>query len=330
MQESLTLDEIEALAHRVLLANGCNGSNADALTRNIVAAERDGSKSHGLFRLPGYVASLRSEKVNGAAEPSARRVSAAHVEVDGDEGFAPLALERGIPLLANAAEEQGIAVMTIRATYHFAALWPETEALTDRNLAAIACVNYAAVVAPFGGNRPMFGTNPISFAWPRPGNNPVVFDMATAAMAQGEIQVAARDGLSVPLGTGLDWEGNETTDPKEILSGVQLPFGGHKGSAIALMVELLAAGITGDQFSTEAADDVADGGPPRGGELLVALSPEKLAGADWVGRCEAFFKSYATIDGARLPGANRHKQREQPGGRLVNSAVLDQIRGLLP
>lgn len=330
MQESLTLDEIEALARRVLLANGCDDSNADALTRNILAAERDGSKSHGLFRLPGYVASLQSEKVNGAADPAARYASAAHVEVDGDGGFAPLALERGVPLLADAAEDQGIAVMTIRATYHFAALWPETEALTNRDLAAIACVNYAAVVAPFGGDRPLFGTNPISFAWPRPGNDPVVFDMATAAMAQGEIQIAARDGMGVPPGTGLDREGNETTDPNEILSGVQLPFGGHKGSAIALMVELLAAGITGDLFSTEAAKDVADGGPPRGGELIIALSPEKLAGADWAERCEEFFKSYETVDGARLPGANRHIRREQPGGRLVSRAVLDQIEKLIP
>ncbi len=330
MQEILTLDEIERLATRVLLANGCDKANADALTRNIVAAERDGSKSHGLFRLPGYVASLRSEKVNGAADPLARRVSAAHVEVDGDGGFAPVALERGIPLLADAAEEQGVAAMTIRDTYHFAALWPETEALTERNLAAIACVNYAAVVAPFGGRQPLFGTNPISFAWPRPGKDPVVFDMATAAMAQGEIQVAARDGDEVPIGTGLDRDGNETTDPGEVLSGVQLPFGGHKGSAIALMVELLAAGATGEFFSTEAAADIGDGGPPRGGEFVIALSPERLAGKAWVERCERFFASFLDVDGARLPGAGRHRLRAQSGGRMVSSIVLEQIRKLSP
>ena len=328
-QETLSLEEVEELACRALITNGCDLANANAVARNIAAAERDGSQSHGLFRLPGYVAALRSGKVNGSANPVATQQTESHVEVDGDNGFAPLALERGIPLLADAAADQGIAVLTIRSTYHFAALWPETEALTDRNLSAIACVNYAAVVAPFGGKQPIFGTNPISFAWPRPGRDPVVFDMSTAAMAQGEIQIAARDGHQVPEGTGLDRDGNQTTDPGEILSGVQLPFGEHKGSAIALMVELLAAGATGELFSSEAAADVADGGPPRGGEFIIALSPERLAGKNWAERCESFFAGFATVDGARFPGARRHEQRRRSGGRRVSSVVLEQVRALL-
>ena len=96
----------------------------------------------------------------------------------------------------------------------------------------------------------MFGTNPISFAWPRPGKTPVVYDMATASMAMGEVQVAKREGHKVPLGTGLNKEGKQTTDPGEITDGgVLLPFGGYKGSAIAMMVELLAGALVGDNFS---------------------------------------------------------------------------------
>lgn len=112
--------------------------------------------------------------------------------------------------------------------------------------------------------RGAFGTNPLSFAWPRPGHNPVVYDMATASMAMGDVQIAARDGREVPLGTGLDEHGELTTDPAAIAKGVLLPFGGYKGSAIALMVELLAAGMTGEQFSFEAREtDNKDGGAAR-------------------------------------------------------------------
>jgi delta1-piperideine-2-carboxylate reductase len=184
-------------------------------------------------------------------------------------------------------------------------------------------------VAPHGGNKPLFGTNPLSFAWPRPGRSPMVVDMATAAMALGEVQIAAREGHPVPLGTGLTANGKLTTDPNEILKGMLLPFGGYKGSAIALMVELLAAGAVGERFSFEAAEaDNKDGGPPRGGEFMLAISPELLAGSDWAEHCEGFFRRFEAIEGVRLPGSRRHKNRLSMGPRSVNSALVERIRAL--
>jgi delta1-piperideine-2-carboxylate reductase len=275
---ALSLADIADLAARAFSHNGCDSANTEALVRTVVTAERDGSRSHGLFRVPGYIASLRSGKVNGRACPAVSHKTAAIVRVHGDNGFAPLAIERGVPALVKAAKELGVAVMATTHTFHFAALWPETEAIAEQGLIGIACVCYMPLVAPAGGNKPLFGTNPISFAWPRPGKSPVVLDMATAAMAQGELQIAAREGHSVPLGTGLDANGQLTTDPNDILKGVLLPFGGYKGSAIALMVELLSAGAIGERFSYEAAEaDNKDGGPPRGGEFMLAISPELLA-----------------------------------------------------
>ena len=198
--------------------------------------------------MPGYVASLRSGKVNGKADPRVVYRTPAIVSVHGDNGYAPLAIERGVPALSDAAKKLGVAVMATTHTHHFAALWPETEAIAEQGLIGIACVCYTPMVAPAGGNKPLFGTNPISFAWPRPGRAPMVVDMATASMALGEVQIAAREGHTVPLGTGLDANGKLTTEPNEILKGMLLPFGGYKGSAIALMVELLAAGAVGERF----------------------------------------------------------------------------------
>ena len=251
------------------------------------------------------------------------------VNANGDDGYAPLAIERGIPALAKAASEFGIAVMTLTHTHHFAALWPEVEALAEQNLAGMACVSYMPNVAPHGSNKPLFGTNPLAFAWPRKNKPPFVFDMATSAMAGGDIAIAARDGHSVPLGTGLDENGNETTDPAAILKGVMLPFGGHKGSAIATMVELLAAGATGERFSFEAQDaDNGDGGPPRGGEFFLAFSPSLLAGEGWEDHCEKFFDKYEAIPGSRLPGARRHNNRNDTTNRAVDAKLIATIQEL--
>jgi delta1-piperideine-2-carboxylate reductase len=326
---SMSLDDIAALATHAFVSNGCDAANTAALVRTVVAAERDGSHSHGLFRVPGYIASLRSGKVNGKANPTVTNKTPAIVNVYGDNGYAPLAIQRGVPALATAASKLGVAVMATTHAFHFAALWPETEAIAERGLIGMACVSYMALVAPAGGRKPLFGTNPISFAWPRPGRSPLVIDMATAAMAQGEVQIAARDGQSVPLGTGLDENGEPSTDPNEILKGVLLPFGGHKGSAVALMVELLAAGAVGERFSYEAAEaDNQDGGPPRGGEFMLAISPDLLAGPNWVQHCEGFFDRYDSISGARLPGARRQQNRLLPAVRNINADLVECIRAL--
>jgi delta1-piperideine-2-carboxylate reductase len=325
----LSLEEIGDLARRAFAQNGCDAANTEALVNTVVTAERDGSLSHGLFRVPGYVQSLRSGKVNGKANPEVGHKTPAIVTVDGDNGFAPLAIERGVPALARAARQLGIAVMTITRTYHFAALWPETEAIAAHDLIGLACVCYTPFVAPAGGNKALFGTNPISFSWPRPGRPPMVIDMATSAMALGEVQIRAREGRPVPLGTGLDRHGKLTTDPNEIVKGMLLPFGGYKGSAIALMVELLAAGAVGERFSFEAAEaDNKDGGPPRGGEFLLAISPELLAGPDWVEHCESFFQRFEAIEGARLPGSRRHKNRTSTAPRSINADLVANIRSL--
>ena len=327
---TLELDDIYQLAYDVMLANGCDRDNAAALADIICRAERDGSHSHGLFRVPGYVKALRSGKVDGKAKPTVKHVTPAVIQIDGNGCFAPLAQAVGLPLLADATGKIGIAALSLVGIHHFAALWPETEYLADRGFVGLACTAYMPAVAPAGSKEALFGTNPMSFAWPRPGHGPVVYDMATAAMAMGDVQIAARDGHDVPPGTGLDADGNPSTDPAAIAKGVLLPFGGYKGSAIALMVELLAAGLTGEQFSYEArATDNKDGGPPRGGEMIIGMSPDIIAGPNWQDHVEAFMQKMTSLDGVRMPGARRHKNRLDTGPRQINAALVDTIKELV-
>lgn len=327
---SLSLDDIFDIAKKALTAAGANEENADAVAQTVVRAERDGSHSHGLFRIPGYVASLKSGKVNGSADPKLEHRTAVVLHCDGDLGYAPLAHRRSLDALANAAQSNGLGALSITRTHHFAALWPETEALARHGLVAMTCVSYMPNVAPFGSKEKLYGTNPLSFAWPRPDHDPMVFDMATAAMAMGEVQIKARDGGSVPPGTGLDAAGNETIDPAEIVKGMLLPFGGYKGSHIAMMIELLAGPLVGETVSFNSkARDSGDGGPPQGGQFILAMNPELLSGGAWHKESEAFLKRLASLDGVRVPAERRYQNRRDQGSRAVNTELLKKIEAAI-
>ena len=327
---SLSLDEIYNLAKKTLLFNGCDEENANILSNTIMRAERDGSLSHGLFRLPAYTASLKSKKVNGKARPTIQNIAPSVLKVLGNNAFAPMVLSVGLPAVIELAKKNGVAILAITNSHHMAALWPETEAIAEAGLVGFACTSYKPAVAPAGATKPLFGTNPISFAWPRPGQTPVVYDMATASMAMGEVQVAAREGHKVPLGTGLNKDGKETTNPSEIADGgVLLPFGGYKGSGIAMMVELLAGALLGEWFSFETKEhDNNDGGPPKGGEFILAMSPDKIAGPNWDKHADEFLIKMKAMDGVRLPGERRHKNRLDKGPRQINKELVEKIKGL--
>ncbi|MDP7548545.1 MAG: Ldh family oxidoreductase [Alphaproteobacteria bacterium] len=308
---ALHLDQARALSHQCLLANGCDEANAAAVTEVMLAAEGDGCPSHGLFRLPGYVTALRSGRVDGRADPSVERIAGAVVRVDGRGAFAPLALARGRQPLIDAARENGIAALSLVDIFHFAALWPEVEAVAGEGFCALAVTSSRSLVAPAGGAKALFGTNPMAFGWPRKDGPPMVFDQAVAVMAQGEVMLAARDGHELPPGVALDSEGQPTIDAKAAVDGVLLPFGGYKGSAIGMMIELLAAGLLGENFAYEASEQTPnDGGPGRGGELIIAMDPARFGdAAGWLAHSEQFFEKMLAQDGVRLPGARRHANR---------------------
>ena len=268
--------------------------------------------------------------LNGKGKPDIKKISASVIKANGNNCLAPVVLKKSIPELIKLAKENGVAILAITNSHHLAAMWPETEMIAEQGLVAFACTSYKPAVAPAGAIKPLFGTNPISFAWPRRNKPPVVYDMATASMAMGEVQVAKREGHKVPLGTGLTKEGKDTTDPAEIADGgVLLPFGGYKGSGIAMMVELLAGALVGDNFSFETAEkDNNDGGPPSGGEFILAISPDKLSQNNWDEHSSKFFEKMKAMGDVRLPGERRHKNRLDKGPRHINEDLVNKIKSL--
>ena len=327
---NVSLQDLRTTLHAALFRAGCDSENADAVASVMAAADGDGCASHGVFRLAGYLASLKSGKVNGQTRPSVARLAPAVIRVDGRGGFAPLAMNAAREALAPVVREQGIAAAALVNVHHFSALWVDIEPLVEAGLVAMCFTAYMPAVAPAGARKPFFGTNPMAFGWPRADGGTLIFDQASAAMARGDIMIAAREGHTLPPGVGLDKTGDPTTDPREILQGAQLTFGGYKGSAIAMMVELLAAGLIGQPFSFEAGEeDNHDGGPPRGGVLLLAFDPQKFGdAAGWLEHSEAFLRRLSGLDDVRLPGDRRAKNRERiarEGARLPAKLWADAV-----
>ncbi|NYT23260.1 Ldh family oxidoreductase [Alcaligenaceae bacterium] len=330
--DRLAVGELAALLARVFERHGASAEVAGVLGRNVAHAQRDGSDSHGLFRIPGYLSTLASGWVDGRAVPVVTDAAPAFVSVDARNGFAQPAHEAARALLLDKLRSQGVALLAIHDSHHFAALWPDVEPYARLGYVALTFVNSMACVVPHGGKRALFGTNPIAFAAPRAGGDPLVFDLATSAMAHGDVQIAAREGRDLPPEHGVDAGGRPTCDPRAILDGgALLPFGGHKGSALSMMVELLAAALTGGNFSFDFSWDEHPGAQtPRTGQLLIVIDPGRGAGANFAERAEALVRAMRGAGQERLPGDRRYRQRRESEslGILLPSSELARLREL--
>lgn len=331
MPQVFTFDALNALVADAFIRNGMSPTNATIIAQTCVAAERDGSLGHGLFRVAGYVASLRSGWVDGAAVPVVDAASPpAVIRVDASNGFAQVALASVRDAAVEKARAAGTCTIAIRNSHHLAALWPDVEMFAREGLVAIAFVNSIARVVPTGGKTPLFGTNPMAFAAPRVGKNPLVFDQASSAMAFGEIRVAAQHGHAVPEGAGVDRDGHSTTDAQAIVDGgALLPFAGYKGSSIAMMIEILAAAMTGGKFSFEVDFTGFQGAQtPHTGELVLLIDPRQTTLGDFGSRIERLIEKINASGQTRLPGDRRYANRARSlsEGITVADEVVGELR----
>ncbi|ERH59481.1 Ldh family oxidoreductase [Pseudomonas simiae] len=328
----LSYEALTLLLQRIFIRQGTSESVAQVLAENCASAERDGAHSHGVFRVPGYVSTLNSGWVDGKAVPIVEDVASGFVRVDAVNGFAQPALAAARSLLVDKARSAGIALLAIHNSHHFAALWPDVEPFAEEGLVALSVVNSMTCVVPHGADRPLFGTNPIAFAAPRADGPPIVFDLATSAIAHGDVQIAARKGERLPPGMGVDSLGQPTQDPKAILEGgALLPFGGHKGSALSMMVELLAAALTGGNFSFEFNwSDHPGARTPWTGQLVILIDPSKTTGQNFAERSQELVRQMHAAGLRRLPGDRRHRTRakSQEIGIEINAQDLKQLQEL--
>jgi (2R)-3-sulfolactate dehydrogenase (NADP+) len=328
---TLTADEALSLAAAALVANRTSPEIAASVADALVAAEIDGQAGHGLARVPSYAAQSRSGKVDGYASPVFTRPAPAVIRVDAAHGFAYPAFDRLAAELPELARANGIAIATVHRSHHFGQAGRHAERLADRGLAAFAFTNSPGAIAPWGGRRGLYGTNPIAFAAPRRNDPPLVIDLALSIGARGKIMAAQRTGEPIPEGWALDTDGNPTTDPFAALPGTMLPIGGAKGAALALMVEVLTAALAGAGHAHEQSSLFSgDGAPLALGQTLIAIDVGPSSGGLFAARLETLLGEIAAEPGARLPGTRRLENRARAAseGLAVAGDLYQEITEL--
>ncbi|MEM9707952.1 MAG: Ldh family oxidoreductase [Pseudomonadota bacterium] len=331
LEERLQLAEAEGLVADVLKAQGVSDENARSVARALVAAEADGQRGHGFSRVAAYAAQAASGKVYGQAAPVAKLAGEALIRIDARHGFAFPAIDLAIEELASRIRVTGIAAAAISRSHHCGQLGAHVERLAELGLVALMVANTPKAMAPWGGSRALFGTNPIAFAAPRENAAPLVIDLSLSKIARGKVMAAAKRGEQIDEGWALDYDGNPTTDPAAALEGTMLPMGDAKGMALALIVEILAATITGAKYSYEATSFFdAKGEPPGVGQFILGLDPSAGTGAQFGSRIEELLSEIEAEKGARLPGTRRLASREaaKRDGVPIPKSLLEEFRRL--
>ena len=327
----LEIDSLEALVANALIAHRTAPGTALCVAKALVAAEIDGQGGHGLVRVSSYAAQSQSGKVDGLAEPVATTVAPGYVTVDAANGFAYPALELAVDEVSVLAGAQGVAVASVHRSHHAGQAGRWVELLAERGCLGLMFANTPAAMAPWGGDAPLFGTNPIAFAVPRRNAPPLLIDLSLSLVARGKVLAASKSGEPIPEGWALDAAGRPTTDAAAALKGTMLPMGGAKGAALALMVETFAAALTGARFSHEAASFFdAEGDPPGVGQAILAIDIGRTAGESFYDRIGALATAIEAQEGARLPGAGRmaKRARARQEGVAVAQGTLDGLRAL--
>jgi (2R)-3-sulfolactate dehydrogenase (NADP+) len=325
--------ELFLLAKQALLKAGAREAMAEAAARHLVRAEEQGLPTHGMSRVPFYCSMLRNGRADGAARPSMAADKAAVCLIDNADGLPYESAAWAIEEAIQRARRNGIGFAGIRNSAHVGVLGIHLLKVAAAGMVGVAFTNSPAAIPAWGGKKALFGTDPVAFAFPRPGAEPIVVDLALTTVTRGRIMVAMQKGEKIPEGWALDRHGKPTTDPKEAIEqGSLFPIGGTKGAMLALAFELVCAALTGAAIGPEADSFFSEAGnKPRIGQAFLAIDPGALAGRDkYFERVETVVRTMLADEGVRLPGARRFasEKRLQKEGIEVADELLAKIEKL--
>ena len=310
--DTFTADQVHVLVRDAFMRCDTSASNADSVATALVAAELAGQTGHGLRRVTSYCGQSLSGKVNGHATPSAEKVAAGTLKIDAANGFAYPALDLMQDLLPDMARQCGIAIAGISRSHHCGVAGVIMEKLADAGLVALMFANTPGAMAPWGGSKALFGTNPIAFAAPQSKGGAIVVDVSLSKVARGKLMAAKQKGEAIPEGWALGPDGEAVTDPNIALQGTMVPLGDAKGTALALMVELMAASLIGANTADKASSFFdAEGPAPGVGQTVIAIDPTKIGGENVLDRFADMADSIAAQSGARVPGHRRQQLKQE-------------------
>jgi len=311
---TIPADDLRRVARTMLEAVGTPAAAAVVVGDALVAANLVGHDSHGVIRLSGYLDAVGTGQVDPTVVPIPLGRDRATARVDGGWGWGQPAMLMATAAATELATEFGLGAAVVQRCYHIGRVAPYVEQIARAGLVGIALANAGPAVAPYGGRQRLMGTNPIAWAVPRAeGREPLSFDIATAAVAEGKVRVARAKGETIRPGILVDVDGNPSEDPNDFYSGgALLPFGGHKGYGFSLLAQVLGRGLAG----LDPAHLISQRG--INGPLVLALDPTAFVPhavfvAAVEGQCAEVSASppAAGFDAVLLPGEPEIALREQ-------------------
>lgn len=337
MSQIIDTRHLTDFAAEVLGAVGVPEQDARLVSDSLVTADLAGHPSHGLLRLPWYVARLRSGAMHAETRTEIVTDRGALAVVDGHDGVGQVITARACDLAVARAREYGVATVAVRASNHFgtAAYW--TRRMAERGCIGILTTNGSPAMAPWGGTQKTVGANPWSIAAPAGSHPPAVLDIANTGVARGKIYAAAQRGESIPEGWALDEKGVPTTDPDVAVHGLLAPMGGHKGFGIAFMMDVLSGVLTGSGYATDVVGPYVADRRSGCGHLVLAIDIGAImALEDFGARMDDLIgttKSVPLAEGTEeihYPGEieARAERRHRPTGVTLPDKTVDELRNL--
>jgi LDH2 family malate/lactate/ureidoglycolate dehydrogenase len=265
----------------LLKANGVPEAGATLIADCLVAADLRGVDTHGIQRLPSYIARIRQSVLDAAASPTIKEVTPVVAHVDAHNGFGFLAAAAGMDFATKAAETYGIGMASVTHSNHFGmSAWIVQRALRA-NMMSLVFTNSSPALPPFGGREKLLGVSPIACGAPGKDGRDFILDMAPSIAARGKVYKALRRGEEIPGDWALDKEGQSTTDPAAALDGgVMLPMGGPKGSALAIMMDVFSGVFSGSAFAGNVTGPYDPSKPSDVGHFLIAIKPDLFMSLD--------------------------------------------------
>ena len=331
-KENISIHELTQLIKSAFISSKVSPSNAGIVANALVMAEIDGKTGHGISRVVSYASQSQVGKVDGFAKPVEKKLKPSVVSINACNGFAYPALDKLLHTLPKVAASQGIALGGVFKSHHFGVAGHIAEKAAEHGMISIVLGNTPSAIAPWNGNKALFGTNPLAFGSPTDDGNHFIIDLAVSEVARGKILNASLKNEKIPYGWATDKEGKQTDNPHEALKGTMLPFGGAKGAAIALMIELLSSALIGANFAFEADSFLdANGNPPNVGQILIMIDPTSfVTKPSYLNRVGEMMRAINDQDNTYIPGSNRFFLREKAkkGGLSVNSKIIKEITKL--
>lgn len=328
--QNVERDEMVALASQILRTLGTFPNDAMSVADSLVQAQEAGHASHGIIRLIEYSSFVERGWVIPKGQPQIISDRGAVALIDGQWGWGQIACKNAVDVATEKALKLGSATIAIRSCNHIGRLGEYVETLSRRNLVSMMWCNADPAVAPFGGKTRVFGTNPFAAGIPT-SNEDVIIDFATAGSAEGKLRVARANGQKVSEGLIITKDGNPTNDPEDFYSGgALLPFGGHKGYCMSLLIEILGGALSGNHPSMNSSYSRGNGA------VLTVINPEFFVGLDNfskdVDEAAGLIKSSPAADPnvpILLPGEVENAQREKNKPTIeISSAIWESIKDL--